>query len=270
MQYVTIKKIRNHIFWIVTAMKNYETESKLISTYLNNNKIATMDQLKNLLGTSSRMTVFRKITKAGCLSSCSHSGKYYALKKIARFNKYGVWTHESVLFSKHGTLKNTLKEIIGESAKGFTAFELKKILKVKVEDTLCILTREKSVSRKKMSGVFVYFSGNVKNGKKQELTRTDCLRPDSVATDRENLTDELKAALIIFFSTPNEKQRRLYAGYESLKIGHGGDKMIADILNLDRKTVARGRRELLGGEVNVDIVRKPGGGRKKTKKNTSI
>jgi len=60
--------------------------------------------------------------------------------------------------------------------------------------------------------------------------------------------NELKAALIIFFSTLDEKQRRLYAGYESLKIGHGGDKRIADLLDIDPKTVAKGRRELLGGK----------------------
>jgi hypothetical protein len=251
-------------------MKKKDTDLKLVSSYLNDNKIATMNQLKTLLGTNSRMTVFRKLTKSGCLSSCSHSGKYYALKKTARFNKYGLWRHESVLFSKHGTLKSTLKAMIGESTAGFTATELKKILKVKVEDTLCILTREKAVKRKKISGVFVYFSANAKAGKKQELTRTNCLRSDAVSMKPESLTDELKAALIIFFSTLDEKQRRLYAGYESLKIGRGGDKMIAEALNIDRKTVARGRRELLGEKVDVDIVRKSGGGRKSTKKNSSM
>lgn len=251
-------------------MKNNDTDLKLVSTYLNDVKIATMNQLKNLLGTNSRMTVFRKLAKSECLSSCSHSGKYYALKKTARFNNYGLWRHESVLFSKHGTLKNTLKILIGESTVGFTANELKKILKVKVEDTLSVLTSEKAVNRKKMLGIFVYLSRNAKTGKKQELTRTDRLRSDAVAIKPKRLTDEIKDALIIFFSTLDEKQRRLYAGYESLKIGRGGDKMIADALNLDRKTVARGRQELIGGKVDVDIVRKSGGGRKSIKKNSSM
>jgi hypothetical protein len=80
------------------------------------------------------------------------------------------------------------------------------------------------------------------------------------------LMNELKAALIIFFCTLNEKQRRLYAGYESLKIGHGGDKRISELLDLDQKTVAKGRQELLGGKVNVDNIRESGGGRKQTKK----
>jgi len=71
---------------------------------------------------------------------------------------------------------------------------------------------------------------------------------------------------LLFLSTLNEKQRRLYAGFESLKVGYGGDKQIAELFDIDQRTVARGKRELLGGEVDVDINRKKGGGRKQIKK----
>ncbi len=84
------------------------------------------------------------------------------------------------------------------------------------------------------------------------------------------LMNELKAALTIFFSTLDEKQRRLYAGYESLKIGRGGDKRIAELLGLDQKTVTKGRQDLLGKRVNVDNIRKPGGGRKEIKKKSQM
>ncbi len=134
----------------------------ILSSYLNDKKITTMSQLKIVLKTNSRMTVFRKMTKFDYISSCSHSGKYYALKKTARFNKYGIWRHNSVLFSKHGTLKSTLKVIVEDSEKGFTASELNKLLKIKVEDCLNLLTKEKAVTRKKISGVYVYFSENSK------------------------------------------------------------------------------------------------------------
>ncbi|MBF0232561.1 MAG: hypothetical protein HQK65_05920 [Desulfamplus sp.] len=96
-------------------MEIKQTNFELFLTYLNNNKIATMTQLKNVLKTNSRMTVFRNLTKLEYLSSCSHSGKYYTLKKTARFNKYGIWHHDSVLFSKNGTLKNYLKTMIENS-----------------------------------------------------------------------------------------------------------------------------------------------------------
>ena len=78
---------------------------------------------------------------------------------------------------------------------------------------------------------------------------------------RGELAQELNAAIILFYSLLDEKQRRLYAGLESLKLGHGGDHKIAVFLGLDVHTVARGRRQLLGGEVQRKGVRKKGAGR---------
>jgi hypothetical protein len=80
------------------------------------------------------------------------------------------------------------------------------------------------------------------------------------------LPDELRAAIVLFFSLLDEKQRRLYAGLEALKTGRGGDARIADLLGLDVGTVARGRRELLSGEVEIGRVRAAGGGRKALEK----
>ena len=75
-------------------------------------------------------------------------------------------------------------------------------------------------------------------------------------------TDEAKALLILFCSMLNEKQRRLYAGLESLKLGHGGDAHIASILGMDPHTVAKGRRELMEADLTAtDRLRAPGAGR---------
>jgi len=71
---------------------------------------------------------------------------------------------------------------------------------------------------------------------------------------------------VLFFSLLDERKRRLYAGLESLKWGHGGDRKVANLLGLDEKTVARGRRELLDQDLDYDGVRKPGGGRRPLKK----
>jgi hypothetical protein len=43
----------------------------------------------------------------------------------------------------------------------------------------------------------------------------------------ENLPPELKAAMILFFSLLDERQRRLYAGLEAHKLGYGGDRKVA-------------------------------------------
>jgi hypothetical protein len=64
----------------------------------------------------------------------------------------------------------------------------------------------------------------------------------------------------------DEKQRRLYAGLESLKTGRGGDVRMAQLLGMDRGTVARGRQELLGQNVETQRVRRAGGGRPSVEK----
>ena len=79
-------------------------------------------------------------------------------------------------------------------------------------------------------------------------------------------SDELKAAIILFFSLLDEQQRRLYAGLESYKLGRGGDVAISALLGVNVHTISRGRKELFGGEVNRQGVRSAGGGRKRLEK----
>jgi hypothetical protein len=77
---------------------------------------------------------------------------------------------------------------------------------------------------------------------------------------------ELKAAMVLFFSLLDEQQRRLYAGLEAHKLGHGGDRRMADFLGIGVHTVARGRHELFTNQVQRQGVRHPGGGRKPVEK----
>ena len=53
-------------------------------------KIATLDELKQALGTSVDVTVFRKLKPLDYLTSYSHRGRYYTLREIARFDEKGL------------------------------------------------------------------------------------------------------------------------------------------------------------------------------------
>jgi len=81
-----------------------------------------------------------------------------------------------------------------------------------------------------------------------------------------NPTKTLHADMNFFLSTLNERQRRLYVGLESKRLGHGGDQRLALITGLNVDTIARGRRELEQAEPS-DRIRAPGGGRPRTEKN---
>ena len=47
-----------------------------------------------------------------------------------------------------------------------------------------------------------------------------------------------------FYDSLNEKDKRRYAGLESMKIGHGGQTYISQIFGCDRKTIRKGIKEL--------------------------
>jgi predicted ArsR family transcriptional regulator len=51
-----------------------------------------------------------------------------------------------------------------------------------------------------------------------------------------------------------------------MKIGKGGDTRIAQLLGIDPHTVARGRLELLERDIDLERVRKRGGGRPSVEK----
>jgi hypothetical protein len=54
----------------------------------------------------------------------------------------------------------------------------------------------------------------------------------------------VEEAMRYAFSTLNERQRRLFAATEALKLGRGGIAYIAQLLNCHRRTIERGLDEL--------------------------
>lgn len=242
-----------------------------VTTYFKAHTIATMTELKDALGTNTDMTVFRKLNALGYLSSYSHRGKYYTLNNIPAFNDSGIWLHGDVCFSMHGTLRNTVEKFVSESSGGYSAAELSNELHVEVKSTLLDLVRCKKLCRELINGTYFYLSTVPEIQRQQVLTREDQYSAslDLLANeDTRTLSDHLRAAIILFVSLLDEQQRRLWAGLESLRIGHGGDTAIARLLRITPQTVARGRKELLKNDVEVQRVRREGGGRIPIKKNT--
>jgi hypothetical protein len=248
-------------------MKPISIPKENITQLFSKQNIATLEELKIALGTNVAMTVFRKLKELDYITSCSHRGKYYTLKNIAQFNNDGFWFQDSVMFSSHGSLVKTAQSIIDASKQGFTANLLSKQLGLSSSETLLTLFRNKKLYREKVKGEYIYFSSNNEIKKQQKINRiSDDSNLSLKNISPEILMNELKAAIIIFFSTLNEKQRRLYAGLESLKLGKKGNQIIADLLEINIKTVVTGKKELFSNSIDINSIRSQGGGRKKKKK----
>jgi hypothetical protein len=250
-------------------MRPEQYDPEALKSLLRQRKIATMEDLKGALGTAADATVFRKLAELEYRTSYSHRGRYYTLDELARFDELGLWSFRYVWFSRFGTLVSTVEALVLSAEAGYDATELEGVLHVEAKGALLKLVRAGRLAREQVAGRYVYLSPETSKRRGQLHARSvydaEASRL-SLGPGMRALPDELKAAVVLFYSLLDERQRRLYAGLEALKIGHGGDAQVAELLGIDPGTVARGRRELLAADVEADRVRRPGGGRYSTNK----
>ena len=215
----------------------------------------TMPEMKVALGTQVDMTVFRKLAPLHHLTSYSHRGGFYTLPTIAQFDEQGLWMARGAWFSKQGTLLDAAEALVGEGPAGYHAAELEARLHVPVKDALRQLTQARRIDRLEHDGLYLY-TARSRERRPEQLAARRALR--EVAEEEQQ---KVRAAVVRFYSLLDEQQRRLFAGLESLKCGHGGDRRLAELWGLHEETVARGRRELSENRVLTQRVRRTGAGR---------
>jgi hypothetical protein len=223
-------------------------------------KVVTMPEMKAALGTVVDQTVFRKLSQLSYRSSYSHRGGFYTLDSLARFDEEGLWGCRGAWFSRQGTLLATAQILVAEAPAGYFAHELDARLHVSAKDALRQLVHEGRLDRQPLGSLYLYTAADRVRRQEQWACR------QAQVQARDPQAEQLRAAIALFYSLLDEQQRRLYAGLESFKRGHGGDRQMAQWLGLDVETVARGRRELLAGEVERDRIRRAGGGRPRAEK----
>ena len=240
-----------------------------LARVLRRSKVATMAELKTALGTEVDVTVFRKLKQLSYRTSYSHRGSYYTLDETAQFDEKGLWSFNSVWFSREGTLLATAQAFVENSEAGYFVKELDGMLHVGTKEPLLRLVQQQRMARESVSGLYLYCSIEPALRRRQLLARHVRQNEPTLASSvagPDTVDDELKASMVLFLSMLNEKQRRVYAGLESLKLGYGGDQRIADFVGMDAHTVAKGRRELAQHDVDIERIRKAGGGRKPAEK----
>jgi hypothetical protein len=235
----------------------------VLREHLRRHRIADLPELKRVLGTSVNLTVFRKLKQLGYLASYTQRGRFYTLTEIARFDDRGIWSHEGAWFSRYGSLLATVESFVLASPNGSYADELADALHAGVQEPLRHLVQQHRLSRTEIEGRFLYTARQAPVRHSQIMARRSAQAvPMAVHAETLQLSpEELKAAILLFYALLDEQQRRLFAGLESLRLGHGGDTLLADFLGLDAHTVARGRQQLLDQEALTGRIRRPGAGR---------
>ena len=231
-------------------MRPTQFSADTVVALLRQQTVAALPDVMAALGPRvSRRTAFRKLRDLHARTSYSHRGGYYTLDELADFDEHGLWAFAGVRFSRAGTLVNRLG--------------------VGTQDALRKLVGDGRLTRHKLAGQFLYCATDHAQETHQLRARRLLMATPGLGRplpDADVMPEELRAAIVLFASLLDERQRRLFAGLESLKCGWGGDRRIATLLGIDPSTVATGRRQLVDRDVEVDRVRRAGGGRTPTEK----
>ena len=143
-------------------MLSPKESQKVLNKIISKKYIANLDDLFKVIATQSRMSVFRRLKPMGYLTSFTHAGRYYTLPGIPKFDTFGLWFYQEVGFSRAGTLKSTIVDIIHSSETGITPTEALNLLRLKVPNSLhnalSGLVKNKKIKRHRLHGLSLYTS----------------------------------------------------------------------------------------------------------------
>jgi hypothetical protein len=121
-------------------------------------KIITIEQLVRLLKCSV-ITARRRLKKWQTYTSINKNGRYYTLPQIPVFDQNGLWKYQTVIFSKHGNLKQTIVALINSSPKGLSAVDIGQLTDLVPNSSFLSQFKDvPGVKREKHQGRYIYLS----------------------------------------------------------------------------------------------------------------
>jgi hypothetical protein len=170
--------------------------------------IANLDDLFRVLETNSRMSVFRRLKLINYLTSFTDAGHFYTLTEIANFDSLGLWFYRNVGFSRAGTLRSTVIEMVHRSEAGMTPKELLGVLRLRMPNSLHNALRDlvegKHLRRQRVQGLHLYTSAQAGKAAKQIEERTQKMQsalakvsPPSMDATIGVLVEALKAGDVL-------------------------------------------------------------------------
>lgn len=145
-------------------------DEKTVSQRFRSRRVLTIEQLVDLLQCSV-ITVRRRLKQWMAYRSFNKNGRYYTLPEIPKFDKNGLWKYQTIFFSKHGNLKNTIIQLVKQSKTGLSAYEITQLVGLPANSSFLSQFRNvPGIRREKHRGRFIYFSDDPKiyTGQKQK------------------------------------------------------------------------------------------------------
>ena len=154
-------------------MPRIDAQRKL-ENFIRSRRVVQMRDLFDLVGSTSRMTIFRHLSGIAYLCSYTHAGRYYTHMDIPRFDVDGLWFYDSIGFSENGSLKKTVTFLVHNSQMGKLHSDLERQLRIRVHNVLLDLVRSSQIERIDLEGRYLYLSA-VKEQREKQIKQRDRL-----------------------------------------------------------------------------------------------
>jgi len=151
----------------MTKTTEYENE---VIEFLRQHKVLQTQNLAHRFHYSKR-TIFRKLESHEYLTSYNKNSSGITLMEIPEFNTMGLWKYEDFMFSKLGTLKNTIPHVVEKSKAGLSAGELQHILQVQVYHHVSLCVYNGTIFRDTTWRYPIYYSIKPDRREKQQKVR---------------------------------------------------------------------------------------------------
>jgi hypothetical protein len=139
---------------------NIERNLRLLTAF-RTHKVLTWNEILGVLRDVSEATARRALRNIPYRSSYNHNGRYYTLFEEGMFDRWGLWSHKGIRFSRDGTLTATVERLVRESDAGWTRRELQELLGVPVQTVLTTLRDVGKVDRARVGPAYVYVSAGL-------------------------------------------------------------------------------------------------------------
>ena len=143
-----------------------------LTEYINTKTVVEFEELKMRFPGRSESSFRRDLSKLKCLTSFTDNSKYYTLPDIPNYDGFGLWQYGDIGFSKHGTIKETARVLIDESARGLSHTDLNKIIGVPLYNPLRALVKEGSVICETDGYRMMFYSAEDEINKRQRNNST--------------------------------------------------------------------------------------------------
>jgi hypothetical protein len=172
------------------------TAQSQIVQQLRGDRVAKWTGLAEQLECSTK-TVQRALAKVGYYTSINHNATFVTLKDVPRFDQRGLWKYQTIHFSKHGNLPQTLRRIVEQAPAGCTVQELEQLVGTRVHNHVSRLLREGKLNRFFLGRKVVYLAADPRQRESQQQVRQQATPEQARAVHDTDLPPGVDAITVI-------------------------------------------------------------------------